>query len=101
MTTEGKLDYPDGSYIYYIKRDATKQGYPGIIFCSGYDKAINEIKACYVDEYCARKGLSCVRFDYIGHELSSGTKEDITTTNAKQNTLDVIDKLTEGSYYTF
>lgn len=96
MSTEGKLDYPDGSYIYYKKRPATSQGKPGIVFCSGYASNLNGNKAQFLDDYCERNGLGYVRFDYMGHQFSSGTLHDVTVSIWKQNTLDVIDQLTEG-----
>lgn len=96
MSTEGKLEYPDGSFISYMKKPATRQGKPGIVYCSGYIAKFNRKKAEYLDEYCAKNGLAYVRFDYMGHEFSSGTMEDSTISLWKENTLDVLDKLTEG-----
>ena len=99
MTTEcSQLPLPDGRFIAYVKRegDPTK---PGLIFCSGFMSSLNGNKALFLDEYAAQHNLSYVRFDYIGHPESSGTIDDFTVSLWKQNTLDVLDKLTTGSIW--
>lgn len=97
MSTEGKLTHPDGSYIFYKRRLAAKQGKPGIIFCSGYASNLNGNKARFLDDYCVNNGLAYIRFDYMGHEFSSGTLDDVTISLWKENTLNVLDQLTEGT----
>lgn len=99
MSTEGKLTYPNGSYVFYKKREATKQDLPGLIFCSGYASNLNGNKARFLDSYCEKNGLAFVRFDYMGHQFSSGTMDDVTISLWKENTLDIIDKLTKGEFF--
>ena len=96
LSTEGCLNYPDGSYIFYKKRVGENKKKPGVIFCQGYNSSLNSNKSRFVDEFCEKNRLSCLRFDYMGHEHSSGTLLEATLSSWKQNFLDVIDKLSEG-----
>uniref|UniRef100_A0A7M5WSR4 Peptidase S9 prolyl oligopeptidase catalytic domain-containing protein n=2 Tax=Clytia hemisphaerica TaxID=252671 RepID=A0A7M5WSR4_9CNID len=95
MSTEGKMKYPDGNYVFYKQRKGI-QSKPGIIFCSGYESNLNGNKAQYLDNYCNERSLSYMRFDYFGHAYSSGKLVEATLSQWKQNFIDVLDKLTTG-----
>ena len=69
MSIEGKLEYPDGQFIFYKQRKGINKSKPGVIFCSGYDSDIDGRKPQYLDKYCSDKGLSYLRFDYFGHNF--------------------------------
>ena len=92
---DGKLELPNRSYLGFKKRNGSSSK-PGIIFCAGFESSLNTTKAWYLDEYCEKNDVSYIRFDYIGHEFSSGNMDDFTVGLWKQNTLDVLDQLTEG-----
>ena len=94
---EGRLSYPDGSYIFYKKRFGENKEKPGVIFCLGYCSSLDSNKSRFVDEFCEMNRLSCLRFNYMGHEHSSGTIFEATLSSWKQNFLDVMDKLSEGN----
>jgi len=95
MSRKQQLHLPDGNFITYAQRkgDTNK---PGIILCCGFLSSLNSNKAVFLDEYAAKHNLSYVRFDYIGHPESSGSMDDFSISLWKQNTLDVLDKLTTG-----
>lgn len=99
MSVDGKLEYPDGSFVFYKQRTVKEALKPGIIFCSGYNSSLNGNKPTFLDNYCEKRNISYLRFDYIGHENSSGTIHDALLSTWKQNFLDVIDKLTSGNNY--
>ena len=95
MSDEGKLEYPDGNYVFYKQRKGNESK-PGIIFCSGYESNLNGNKAQYLDKYCIERDMSYLRFDYFGHTYSSGKLVEATLSHWKQNFIDVLDKLTTG-----
>ena len=97
-----KLQVGEGHFIGYKQHTSTsKDGRPGIVFCSGLLSSLDGTKARFLHDYCVERDLSYVRFDYIGHEHSSGTMKDFSVGLWKQNTLDVVDKLTQGNLYVF
>lgn len=98
FTISGKLQLKDGHYIGYSKRTGNANK-PGIFYCAGLLSNLNATKALYLDEYCERHDLSFMRFDYIGHPYSSGSLDDFSVGTWKQNTLDVLDQLTEGIFF--
>ena len=96
MSIDGKVNYDDGSFIFYKQRKVEGSTKPGVIFCSGYNSNLNGNKAEFLDRYCEKNNLSYLRFDYIGHKYSSGTMHDALLSTWKQNFIDVMDKLTKG-----
>ena len=92
---EGRITLTNGAYIGYKKRKGDENK-PGLIYCAGLLSNLNGTKARYLDEYCETKGITYVRFDYIGHTYSSGSMDDFSISTWKQNTLDVFDQLTSG-----
>lgn len=69
---------------------------PTVIFCGGYMSDMEGTKACFLERTCAELGLSYVRFDYSGHGSSSEEFVDGTIGKWKEDTLAVIDQLTDG-----
>jgi pimeloyl-ACP methyl ester carboxylesterase len=53
-------------------------------------------KALYLDDYCRRKGLAYLRFDYFGHGASSGDMARGTIGGWTEDAIAVLDLLTEG-----
>jgi pimeloyl-ACP methyl ester carboxylesterase len=53
-------------------------------------------KATFLDEFCAARGLSYVRFDYAGHGESSGRFEDGTIGRWADDAIAIIDKVADG-----
>ena len=97
MNAESALSFlsaPDASQIAY-RRLAGKN--PGVVFLGGYMSDMMGTKASYLEDYCRRQGRAYVRFDYFGHGASEGDlKRGGTIGRWLQDTLLVLDKLTEG-----
>ena len=84
---------PHGTRIAYQK--TTGKG-PGVVFLPGFKSDMEGGKATALEAFCQREGRAFVRFDYQGHGLSSGDFADGTIGLWTQDTLAVLDALTEG-----
>ena len=69
---------------------------PGIVFLTGYKSDMNGQKAVRLEEFCRTRGQAFVRFDYYGHGQSSGAFTDGTIGRWAEDTVSVLDHLTEG-----
>jgi pimeloyl-ACP methyl ester carboxylesterase len=87
------LDRGDGHEIAYVKRDG--EG-PGVVFLGGFRSDMTGRKATALDAWAQKSGRAFVRFDYFGHGQSSGAWEDATITRWREDSLAVLDHLTEG-----
>ena len=54
------------------------------------------IKATFLDEFCAARGLGLLRFDYSGHGASGGRFEDGTIGRWLEDSIAIIDRASEG-----
>lgn len=68
---------------------------PGIFFCSGYRSDMSGLKALALQDWCSRQGRAFTRFDYSGHGNSMGEFEKLTLSHWIEDSLDVLDKITE------
>ncbi len=66
---------------------------PALVWLSGYRSDMTGSKAVAVDEFAARQGLACIRFDYSGHGQSGGAFTDGTISRWLGETLAVIDHI--------
>ena len=87
------LTREDGATIAYRRRAGKS---PGIVFLGGFMSDMTGTKAATLHEFCAARGQAFVRFDYFGHGASSGDFADATVGRWKDDTLAVLDRLTEG-----
>jgi len=87
------LSREDGATIAY-RKNAGKA--PCVVFLGGFMSDMTGAKATTLHEFCARRGQAFVRFDYFGHGASPGDFADATVGRWKDDTLAVIDRLTEG-----
>jgi pimeloyl-ACP methyl ester carboxylesterase len=87
------LTREDGATIAY-RRSAGKA--PCVVFLGGFMSDMSGTKAARLHEFCAARGQAFVRFDYFGHGASSGDFAQATVGRWKDDTLAVIDRLTEG-----
>lgn len=87
------LPRPDGATIAYCR---TPGGTPGVVFLIGYRSDMDGAKAVFVEDLCRRRGRACVRFDYFAHGRSSGDFLDATVGRWTEDTVAVLDELTEG-----
>jgi len=69
---------------------------PGVIFCSGFMSDMQSTKALIIEKFCHALGCSYVRFDYRGCGQSSGKFVDGTIGSWVEDTLAVVDQVTEG-----
>lgn len=87
------LDRNEGQKIAYAKHEGNG---PGVVFLGGFRSDMTGTKATHLDHWARRAGRSFVRFDYFGHGQSSGDWADATITRWRDDSLAVIDQLTEG-----
>jgi pimeloyl-ACP methyl ester carboxylesterase len=77
----------------YRKRDGTG---PTLLFLPGYASDMEGAKAQAVDRFAAEHGLGMVRFDYSGTGSSEGTFAQGTLDLWLDQSLAVVDQLTQG-----
>ncbi len=87
------LTTPQGRRIAYEKTEG--QG-PTVIFCSGLKSDMEGTKAVFLEAWAKAKGVSYIRFDYSGHGQSSGSFAEGAIGDWHEDTLAVVDQLTEG-----
>ena len=86
----------------YRKTDAApaggqqEQALPTVMFCGGFRSDMEGTKAQFLEERCKARGQAYIRFDYSGHGASEGDFEDGTIGSWKDDTLAVLDALTQG-----
>ncbi len=69
---------------------------PGVVFLGGFMSDMSGTKATYLEACCRAWGRAYVRFDYFGHGSSAGKLEEGTIGGWLEDTLLVLDELTEG-----
>jgi pimeloyl-ACP methyl ester carboxylesterase len=92
------LELPDGRRLAYRRRLATDRtrDCAGILFLPGFRSDMTGIKATFLDDVCAARGLGYLRFDYSGHGESSGRFEEGTIGRWAEDAIAIIDRATEG-----
>ena len=71
------LDPGDGRKV-AMRLRAARDGQPTVLFLPGYASDMEGGKAVAVDQYCAARGLGCLRLDYSGTGSSGGEFADGT-----------------------
>ncbi|MBI4275787.1 MAG: alpha/beta hydrolase [Rhizobiales bacterium] len=71
-------------------------GGPGLFWLGGYKSDMRGTKAEALDEWAAREGRACVRFDYSGHGESEGKFTDGTIGRWLEETLEVFLRFCSG-----
>jgi pimeloyl-ACP methyl ester carboxylesterase len=69
---------------------------PGIVFLGGFRSEMTGSKALFLEDYCRRRGHGFVRFDYFGHDASSGVFAQGTIGRFAEDAIAVVDSLSEG-----
>lgn len=87
------LTRDDGATIAYQRH---KGKTPGVVFLGGFNSDMTGTKARTLDAFCAESGRAFLRFDYFAHGASSGDFAQATIGRFLDDTLAVIDRLTEG-----
>src|SRR5215813_5184248 len=93
MNSPAILARHDGATIAYNRLFGAS---PGIVFLSGFRSDMSGAKALFLEDYCRRRGLAYVRFDYFGHGASSGDVTAGTVGRWAEDAIAVLDSLTEG-----
>jgi pimeloyl-ACP methyl ester carboxylesterase len=83
----------DGETIAYLR---TRGKTPGVVWLGGFKSDMSGTKATALETWAKRNGRAFLRFDYFGHGLSSGDFRAGTITRWRDDTLAVLDALTEG-----
>jgi pimeloyl-ACP methyl ester carboxylesterase len=93
MSEPSILTREDGATIAYHRRAGKA---PGIVFLGGFNSDMTGAKAQALDAFAAASGQAFLRFDYFAHGASSGDFAQATVGRFLDDTLTVIDQLTEG-----
>ncbi|MSO54790.1 MAG: alpha/beta hydrolase [Rhodospirillales bacterium] len=87
------LTRDDGATIAYHRRIGRTAG---VVCLHGLGSDMTGAKVLAIEALCRRQRRAFVRFDYFGHGSSSGRFTDGTVGRWRDDTLAVIDRLTEG-----
>jgi pimeloyl-ACP methyl ester carboxylesterase len=87
------LETPQGRRIAY---HLTKGNGPVTVFLGGLKSDMDGTKAVHLEDWAKSNGRAFLRFDYSGHGLSSEQFDEGCIGDWHQDTLAVIDALTEG-----
>ncbi|MCI2397887.1 alpha/beta hydrolase [Aliiroseovarius subalbicans] len=87
------LETPQGRRIAYVK---TAGKGPCIVFLSGLKSDMEGTKAVALEAWARAQGRAFLRFDYSGHGQSSGSFSEGSIGDWHQDTLAVVDALTDG-----
>ncbi len=88
------LTREDGATIAYRRLGGRA---PQIVFLGGFTSDMTGTKARMLHDFCAARGQAFLRFDYFGHGASSGDFAEATVGRWKDDTLAVLDRLTDGT----
>ena len=69
---------------------------PGVVFLTGLMSDMEGGKALSLEGFCRARGQAFLRFDYSGHGASSGAFTDGTIGRWAEDTVFVLDELTDG-----
>jgi len=83
----------NGTRLAYRLRDG---GSPTLVFLPGYASDMQGTKALALDAFAQKRGLAMLRFDYSGTGESEGRFEDGTVGGWLDESLHLIDAVTEG-----
>lgn len=87
------LNTPQGRRLAYHLTPGTG---PCVVFLGGLKSDMNGTKAVYLENWAQARGQAFLRFDYSGHGESSGTFEEGCIGDWHEDTMAVVDALTDG-----
>ena len=93
MAEPSYLDTAQGRRIAYHLTDGDG---PCVVFLGGLKSDMEGTKAVHLEDWAQATGRAFLRFDYSGHGQSSGTFEEGCIGDWHEDTLAVIDGLTQG-----
>jgi len=68
-----------------------------VVYLYGFRSDMNGEKVFFLENLCALEGLGFLTLDYSGHGISSGEFEEGTISHWLQDSLDLIDYITQGN----
>lgn len=80
----------------YTEASADGKKLPTVVFLPGFKSDMEGTKALYLEDQCKSRGQAYMRFDYSGHGVSDGEFTDGTIGSWCDDTLDLIDHVTQG-----
>lgn len=89
----GHLETAQGRRLAY---HLTQGQGPCVVFLGGLKSDMEGTKALHLEAWARAQGRAFLRFDYSGHGQSSGTYEDGSIGDWHEDTLAVVDALTDG-----
>ncbi len=88
---------------YLVRRDGGRIAYdrhrgrgPGVVWLGGFKSDRTGTKSQALDAWAREQGRAFVTFDYFGHGASDGDFRDGTMTRWLADSLEILDRLTEG-----
>ncbi|MEO1405710.1 MAG: alpha/beta hydrolase [Pseudomonadota bacterium] len=93
--TISRLTTPEGRLIAYRKAKGTTPG-PGFLWLSGFNSDMQGSKVLALEAWAKECGKPFLAFDYSGHGESDGAFVDGTISAWREDTLAVLDALTDG-----
>ncbi|MBK0327634.1 alpha/beta hydrolase [Rhodobacteraceae bacterium F11138] len=93
MTATTFIDTPQGRRLAY---HLTPGAGPCVVFLGGLKSDMEGTKAVHLESWARARGQAFLRFDYSGHGESSGRFEEGCIGDWHEDTLAVVDALTEG-----
>ncbi len=88
-----RLDLGGGRRLAFVHHPGRT---PGVLFCGGFKSDMTGTKALALEDFFTRDGRAFTRFDYTGHGASSGDFEDGTIGAWRDDTLAIIDNVSDG-----
>jgi pimeloyl-ACP methyl ester carboxylesterase len=95
MNNESRLYYSNKEYLAYNKYSPKNSNKLGLVFLSGFKSDMNGTKALAIARFAEENNYDLIRFDYFGHGNSSREFLDGSIGEWLENSLTIIDKLTE------
>lgn len=83
-------------FIAYSRTPSQEKNLPEVLFLTGLRSDMMGTKAQALSDFCEERKQGFTRFDYHGHGFSSGEFADGTIGLWLEDTLEMIDKITEG-----
>jgi pimeloyl-ACP methyl ester carboxylesterase len=77
-------------------RAGSTSGTPGLIWLGGFNSDMRGTKALALDQWAAKHGRACVRFDYSGHGESGGAFIDGTIGRWLEESVAVFEQFCQG-----
>ena len=91
---EGILELSDGKQLSYRFNHGNAE--PTVVFMHGTLSDKNGTKSLFLEQYCEKRDISYIAFDFTGHGESSGKYTDGTIGIWFKNALDIIDRVAVG-----